>query len=51
MLIKMIPPLLVRDPVYPDSRCSMPERYFLMDDRYVIAGFLFAGTGNCFVYL
>ena len=48
MLIRIFPPLITMDVLYPDSTRLMDNKSFSGDDMHLIPGFLFAAFSNCF---
>ena len=50
MFIRIFPPLIIMDVVYPDTGCIMDNISFSGYSVYLIAGVLFTGTGYSFVY-
>jgi hypothetical protein len=48
MLLKIFPPLIMMDMVYPDSTRIMGKKSFSGDNMHLIPGFLFAGLSCCF---
>ena len=49
MLLRIFPPYVMMDMVYPDNSSTMHKRSFSGHDIYVIAGLLFTGLGYCCV--
>ena len=49
MMLKIFPPFIMMDLVYPYTGCIMNKRSFSGHDIYVFTGFLFTGTGYCCV--
>ena len=48
MLIRIFPPFVIMDVVYPDNTCFMKRRSFPGESMCLITGFLFIGSRYCF---